>query len=77
MSMAKADPLRMILYEAPYNRHYTRGKRKRGLVVNISNEMLSYTAEWPKQIGELAAFKQLVRAHTKAYGLRRDSKIPE
>lgn len=77
MSMATQDLLRMIFYKAPYNRHYTRGKRKRVLVVNISNEILSYRTEWPKQIGELAAFKQLVREYARTYGLRRDSKIPE
>lgn len=43
--MALADLLQMVFFKAPYNRHYTRGNRKRALVVNISNEILSYEKE--------------------------------
>lgn len=76
MANDSTDLLQMVFYKAPYNRHYTRGKRKRTLVVNISKEILSYNSEWRK-LPTLVIFKQMVRRQAKTHGLRRDSKIPE
>lgn len=70
------DRLDMRSFRYPFNRHYTRNGRKRGLVVNLSNEILSYNSEWRK-LPKLVIFKQMTREHAKTYGLRRDSKIPK
>lgn len=60
-----------LFYKAPYNRHYTKGERKRTLDVEISKEVLSYQSEWEKR-PKLEVFKRMVRTHARKHGIQRD-----